>query len=139
MRHPRHTGARPEGPPKPGDAEMPTTLQRDPSAADPLVNMEVQETDQEVIVKIALGWVVHDSIVVNCTEHTLHIEAERYVRPSDTKVRPSGWRQGEVLRRTIALPCEVCSERAHARYRQGVLTVRIPRREPPASAAFRPS
>lgn len=139
MRHPRHTGARPEGPPKPGDAQVPTTQHPGSSAADPAVSVEVQESEHEVVVKVALGWVVHDSIVLNCTEHTLHIEAERYVRPSDTKVRPSGWRQGELLRRTISLPCEVCSERAHARYRQGVLTVRIPRREAPASSAFRPS
>ncbi len=115
---------------------MPTSQQ--PGEADERVRVEVQETEQEVIVKIALGWVVHDSISVNCTEHTLHVEAERYVRPADTRVRPSGWRQGDVLRRTIALPCEVSSERANARYRQGILTVRIPRRAPRASA-HRPS
>jgi HSP20 family protein len=115
---------------------VPTSQQ--PGEADERVRVEVQETEQEVIVKIALGWVVHDSISVNCTEHTLHVEAERYVRPADTRVRPSGWRQGEVLRRTIPLPCEVSSERANARYRQGILTVRIPRRAPRASV-HRPS
>jgi HSP20 family protein len=136
MTNPRRHGARPEGPPKPGAPEVPTSQRQ--GAADEEVSVEVQETDQEVIVKIALGWVVHDSISVNCTEQTLHVEAERYVRPADTRVRPSGWRQGDVLRRTIPLPCEVCSERANARYRQGILTVRIPRRAP-RSSAHRPS
>jgi len=115
---------------------VPTGQQQ--GAADERVSVEVLETDQEVVVKIALGWVVHDSISVNCTEHTLHVEAERYVRPADTRVRPSGWRQGDVLRRTIPLPCEVSSEQASARYRQGILTVRIPRRAT-RSSARRPS
>ena len=136
MTNPRRLGARPEGPPKAGAPEVPTGQQQ--GAADERVSVEVLETDQEVVVKIALGWVVHDSISVNCTEHTLHVEAERYVRPADTRVRPSGWRQGDVLRRTIPLPCEVSSERASARYRQGILTVRIPRLAT-RSSARRPS
>ena len=32
MRHPRHTGARPEGPPRPGNAEVATTAANLPDA-----------------------------------------------------------------------------------------------------------
>lgn len=93
------------------------------------LHMEVQETEQEVIVKLALGWVVHDSIAVRCAGRSLTIEAERYARPSDTHVNAAGWRCGDTLRRTIALPCEVRSTQARARYRQGVLTVHVPKAE----------
>ena len=103
------------------------------------VQLDIVETDREVVVKVALGWVVHDSIAVRCCGRALHIEAERYVRPCDTKTRPSGWKQGEVLKRTVTLPCDVCSDRASARYRQGVLTVSIPKSPAATPTAHRPS
>lgn len=107
--------SRSEPPTGPGDAEVP---------------VEVQETDHEVIVSLALGWAVHDSLKVRCAGRALTIEAERYTRPSDTHVNAAGWRCSETLRRTIALPCDVRSAEASARYRQGVLTVHIPKAAP---------
>lgn len=139
MRHPRRMEGRPERPSDTGIPEVPTTLRQDREAAGADVTVEIGETDREVVVKVALGWVVHDSIVLRCTEHTLHIEAERCVRPSDTRTRPPGWRQGDLLQRSIPLPCDVCPDRAHARYRQGVLTVTLTRGPGSAAGQQRPS
>jgi HSP20 family molecular chaperone IbpA len=126
----RHTGrnqARPPDPTGPSPSETAAGL------GGSEVHVEVQETEHEVIVMLALGWVVHDSIVVRCAGRSLTIEAERYARPSNTHVTAAGWRCGEALRRTIALPCDVRSAQASARYRQGMLTVHIPREVPLAA------
>ena len=119
--------ARPQGPSDEGADARATG----PSSTEVVV--QVQETEQEVIVNLALGWVVHDSIAVRCAGRSLTIEAERYARPSDTHVNAAGWRCGEALRRSIALPCDVHSAQASARYRQGVLTVHIPKVVPLAA------
>ena len=139
MRQARRSEARPDPSSQVSTPDVPTGHRGNPDEVHGDVHLDIAETDREVVVKVALGWVVHDSIAVRCSGRTLHIEAERYVRPCDTKTQPSGWKQGDLLKREVTLPCDVCSDQASARYRQGVLTVSVPKRPAAAPAAHRPS
>ena len=110
---------------EPRSSDVPGSPRPSVAPGPPLV--DVEQTEHEVVVKIGLGWVVHDTIGVRCAERTLHVQAERYVMPASAVVQPSGWREGETLRFDVPLPCDVLTTRAHARLSRGVLTVSIPR------------
>jgi len=98
---------------------------RDDLAGD-AVDFRVERRDREVVVKVTLGWAVPDSIEVDCGARSLRIGFERNVPAYGALVGAGAPRRGGALRQSIPLPCEVRPGGAVARFRRGVLTVRIP-------------
>lgn len=98
---------------------------RDDLAGD-AVDFRVEGRDREVVVKVTLGWAVPDSIEVDCGARSLRIGFERNVPAYEGLEAGGAARRGGSLRQSIPLPCEVRPGGAVARFRRGVLTVRIP-------------
>lgn len=98
-----------------------------PPEPDPIAPFEVVERGRRVEVRIPLGWVVPDSIAVDCGPHTLRVAYDLNL-PNLRDL--AGAVRVDSVRRTIALPCEVRPELALARYRRGMLTVEVPVGEP---------
>lgn len=88
--------------------------------------VERREGEREVVVKVTLGWVVPDSIEVDCGARSLRVGFERNVPACEALEAGGPARRGGPSRRSIPLPCEVRPGGAVARFRRGVLTVRIP-------------
>jgi HSP20 family molecular chaperone IbpA len=101
-------------------------LRDDPAAGAVTFRVEWREGLREVVVKVALGWVVADSIEVDCGARSLRIGCERNVPACEALEAGGAARRGGSLRQSIPLPCEVRPGGAVARFRRGVLTVRIP-------------
>jgi len=91
---------------------------------------DVQETDSEVIITAELPGVSKEDIQINATENEVEIKAERRSEQEE--------KSGSYLRRErthtsfyrrIALPAEVQAEKAKAKYRDGVLELRLPKKK----------
>ena len=120
MRHPTGTRARPEAAAGARSVETATGAAAEPSVA-------IAQGERELVVRVALGWVVHGSVRVSCTPRELVVEAERCARPGDAR------REGAALRWSVPLPCAVQSRSARARLARGELTVRMALAEAGAS------
>lgn len=92
--------------------------------------LEIDETDDDVIVRADLPGLRAEEVKVEATPDRLIISAER----SETREERDGdlhrlERRYGSLTRSIALPCEVIPEKARARFRDGVLRVTLPKSE----------
>jgi HSP20 family protein len=92
--------------------------------------LDVEETDDEVIVRAELPGLRPDDFTVEATADRLVLRGEKSEERAE-----HGWgfhrmerRYGSFVR-TIALPCEVDPDKAKARYRDGVLRVTLPKTE----------
>jgi len=91
---------------------------------------DLQETDSEVIITAELPGVSKDNIQINATENEVEIKAER--RAEQEEKSGSYLRRERVhssFYRRISLPAEVVPEKAKARYRDGVLELRLPKQK----------
>jgi HSP20 family protein len=93
--------------------------------------VDIYETpEQDVVVKMDLPDVKREDIKVTVENHVLAIEGERKV---STDVTPEQVHQRErsygAFRRTFTLPSTVDASRVDATYQDGVLTVKLARRE----------
>lgn len=112
-----------------GGFDGPAMSRMSPRAFD----LDVAETDDEVVVTADLPGFDRDEILVRITDRTLSLRA---TREHDTEhesddvgasyVRRE--RRHESVSRSVALPADVDEEAAHAGYRNGVLTVSMPKR-----------
>lgn len=98
--------------------------------------LDVEETDDAVIVRAELPGLRRDDFTVDATQDRLIIRGEK---GEEREERGHGFhrmerRYGSFIR-TVALPCEVDPDRVTARYRDGVLRVTLPKTE--ASKAHR--
>lgn len=84
----------------------------------------------EVVLKAELPGVRRDDIKVSMEGQALTLEAERHL---DTEVQRDRYHRIErgygLFRRTFTLPSTVDASRIAADYKDGLLTVRLPRRE----------
>jgi HSP20 family protein len=92
------------------------------------VAVDVEERDDEYVVTADLPGFEGDDVAVTLDEGVLDIEAER----DETREEATGEflrreRTRESVRRSVRVPGEVDAERTEARYRNGVLTVRLPK------------
>ncbi len=92
--------------------------------------LDVEETDDEVIVRAELPGLRPDDFTVEATADRLVLRGEK---SEEREERGRGFhrmerRYGSFVR-TIALPCEVDPDKAAARYRDGVLHVTLPKTE----------
>ena len=89
-----------------------------------------EDGNGEVVLKAELPAVKRDDIKVSMEGQTLTIEAERHL---DTEVQRDRYHRIErgygLFRRTFTLPATVDASRIAAEYHDGLLTVRLPRRE----------
>lgn len=89
-----------------------------------------EDANGEVVVKAELPGVRRDDIKLSMEGQTLMLEAERHL---DTEVQRDRFHRIErgygQFRRTFTLPATVDASRIAAEYQDGLLTVRLPRRE----------
>ena len=92
--------------------------------------MDVEETHDEVIVKVELPGLAREAIKVQAHGDTLVITGERRreTAPQDKTVHVVERSYGK-FQRVLGLPAGVDGARATATYEQGVLTVRLPKSE----------
>jgi HSP20 family protein len=92
--------------------------------------LDVEETDDEVIVRAELPGLKADEFTVEATKDRLIIRGEKR---EEREERGWGFHRMErsygSFMRTVALPGEVNPDKATARYRDGVLQVRLPKTE----------
>ena len=89
-----------------------------------------EDANGEVVMKAELPAVRREDIKVSIEGLTLTLEAERHV---DTEVQRDRYHRIErgygAFRRSFSLPASVDASRISATYQDGLLTVRLPRRE----------
>jgi HSP20 family protein len=101
---------------------------RDGGWSSPAVDM--YQTDDEVVVKVALPGFKADEVQINVTGDvlTLRGELKREDEQKDKSwhIREHRWSSFE---RSIALPTEVTADKANADFENGVLTITLPKAE----------
>jgi len=92
--------------------------------------IDVEETDSDYIVKAELPGLKKDDIKIAVTEDTLTISGERKMEKEE---KGKTYHRIEMnygkFERTIRFPSEVNPEKAKASYKDGILTVTIPKSE----------
>jgi HSP20 family protein len=93
----------------------------------PLFNLEV--TDDLVTATFDLPGVGRDEVSITCTEDAISLDAEM-TRPVRFRVSSGGGEGEEFARysRKVLLPVRVDPDKATARFRNGIVTVKLPRR-----------
>lgn len=92
--------------------------------------LDVYETDNDVMVTAALPGVRPEDVDISITGDTLTIKGETKF---ETKMEKANYLRQErrygAFSRTIALPMPVQADRAEAKFKDGVLTLSIPKAE----------
>lgn len=93
-------------------------------------SVDVSEDENEVVVKAELPGIDKDKINLEVTPEQLSLSAEMSEEKEEKQAtyhrRERVW---GCYQRTISLPAEVVSDQAKATYRDGLLTVRLPKSE----------
>ena len=94
------------------------------------LNMDVIETDDQIIVKTDLPGVKKEDINIELTENTISISAvfEEEIEVKEANFVKKERKYGEA-RREIRLPEKIKVEEAKAKFENGVLTVELPKVE----------
>ncbi|HEY82772.1 MAG TPA: Hsp20/alpha crystallin family protein [Dehalococcoidia bacterium] len=94
------------------------------------VPIDMYQTDNEVVVKTALPGVKAEDIDITITGDTLHIRGENKV---DEKIKREDYIYQEhrygAFSRSITLPAGLDTDKAEAKFEDGVLTLTIPKSE----------
>ena len=92
--------------------------------------VDVSETEDEIIVKADLPGFTKDEVTIKASENVLEIEAEHKEKKEEKKGRMyiSERKYGKFYR-AITLPAAVDFEKAKAKMENGVLTVKLPKKE----------
>jgi HSP20 family protein len=101
---------------------------RDGGWSAPAVDM--YQTDDEVVIKVALPGFKADEVQINVTGDVLTLRGERKHEEENKEkawhIREQRWSSFE---RSIALPTDVKADRANADFENGILTVTLPKAE----------
>jgi HSP20 family protein len=90
----------------------------------------VETASKDVLVKLDLPEVKRDAIKVTFENDVLTIEGERvYADPAEGERHHRVERRYGAFRRSFTVPAAVDASRVEANYQEGVLTVKLPRRE----------
>ena len=102
-------------------------------------SVDLRETENEVILEADLPGVSREDLDITVDEDAVILKGEikRDVTREEKGYHLTERRYGSFYR-TIPLPVEVKSEQASARYKNGVLELRIPKMEPAARRGFKP-
>lgn len=91
---------------------------------------DIQETDTEIIIIAEIPGVKKDDININATEDTVEISAEVEKEKEEKEleyIREE--RRYKKFYRSFKLPVEVYAEKAKATYKNGILELRLPKKE----------
>ncbi len=92
--------------------------------------VDVYETDQSVVLKAELPGIKPDEVEIRVEDHTLFLKGERKF---EKEVKEENYHHIErsygTFVRTFPLPNSVDAEAAKAEYKDGVLTLTMPKRE----------
>ncbi len=95
---------------------------------DVMTRVDMSETDKELVVKVELPGMTEKDVDISITRNMLTISGEKKQEKEATE---KGWyrmeRQYGSFSRTIPLPYEIDSEKVDAVYKNGVLTIRMPK------------
>jgi|SoiMethySBSTD1v2_1073268.scaffolds.fasta_scaffold910686_2 HSP20 family protein len=92
--------------------------------------VDIYETaEKDVVVKLDLPGVKREDIKVSFENQTLAIEGERKVTADAADQLYRAERGSGAFRRSFTLPASVDGSRVDASYQDGVLTIKLPRRE----------
>ena len=92
--------------------------------------VDMYQTDNEVVVKAALPGIKADEVQINITGELLSLKGE-VKQENETKekayhIREQRWGTFE---RSIALPTQVVADKAKAEFKNGILTITLPKAE----------
>ncbi|MEM2959207.1 MAG: Hsp20/alpha crystallin family protein [Candidatus Freyarchaeota archaeon] len=93
---------------------------------------DIQETDKEIIIVAELPGVKKEDININATENRVEISAEVKVDREETEEgREYIYRERthKKFYRSFKLPVQVIPEKAAATYKNGILELKLPKRE----------
>ena len=92
--------------------------------------IDMFQTENEIVVKVALPGIKPEAVQINITGDVLHIKGE--MRYEDEKKEKS-WHIREqrmgAFERAVALPTEVVTDQAKAEFENGVLAITLPKAE----------
>jgi HSP20 family protein len=101
---------------------------RDGGWTSPAVDM--YQTDDEVVVRVALPGFKADEVQINVTGDVLHLRGEMQQQEEKKErawhIREQRWGSFE---RSIPLPTDVTADRAAADFENGILTITLPKAE----------
>ena len=91
--------------------------------------VEVSETEGEIEVKASLPGVKPDEVEITVNNDVLTIKAEHKEEPVEDKKRDYYRREIRygAMQRSLSLPISVDSDKAEARFENGVLSLRLPK------------
>lgn len=89
---------------------------------------EVEETDKEIVVRLELPGMEKDDCQITIDGNILYVSGEKHVeRASHESTYHVMERAYGSFQRTIALPRNVFADQAKASYKNGVMTIRLPK------------
>ncbi len=95
-----------------------------------LLSSDIAETDDEVVVRVESPGMEEKDFSVAVESHQLVVRGEKRFEREDRNAEYHLFESAYgAFERRFPLPCAVESEHAQAKYRNGVLTVRLPRAE----------
>ena len=90
--------------------------------------IDMYQTDDEVVVKVALPGIKADDVQINITGEVLTLKGE--VKQQDEK-KERAWHIREQrfgsFERSVVLPTDVVADKARAEFENGVLTITLPK------------
>lgn len=102
-------------------------------------SVDLQETDNEIILHADIPGVNHEDLDITVEEKMITLKGEtKHDQSREDKGYHLIERHYGSFYRTIPLPVEVKSEQATAHYRNGVLELRVPKIEPASRRGFKP-
>jgi HSP20 family protein len=98
---------------------------------------EVEETAKDVVVRVELPGLDKDDCQITIEGNLLHLSGEkRFERDTHDSTYHVMERAYGAFQRTIALPRNVNIDQAEAKFKNGVLTVRLPKEEATAAKSI---
>ena len=89
---------------------------------------EVEETDKEILVRVEAPGMEKEDCRIVIEGRVLYLSGEkRYERESHDSTYHVTERAYGAFQRSIPLPCNVDADKAEAKYRNGVLSIRLPK------------
>lgn len=108
-----------------GDEELPAVLRGDSWA---MLASDVAETDDQLIVRIEAPGLEEKDFSISVVADQLVVRGEKRFEREDRRAHYHLLESAYgAFERRFALPCAVDADRAEAKYRNGVLTIRLPR------------
>lgn len=93
-----------------------------------LLAVEVEEMDKEIVVRLEVPGMEKEDFTITVEGNTLYLSGEkRYERETGDSTYHMMERAYGAFQRTIPLPRNVDAERAQASYKNGVLSMRLPK------------